>query len=172
MIIFYRKPYSEAYIPRCTNSRKKSYVFEKYQGKFSISNKQNLCFFYNHPGEGSWAGKLLRMQCTSVWSPTTSKNHSFSCQINVLPCQNLVFAVRTWKWQMTSLPRVGFLCVRSRFSRFGAEFDGEFGGGADRVWTSPPVSERFPTPTARFRGEIVRRDFLSPCTMPLNLYKQ
>ena len=53
----------------------------------------------------------------------------------------------------------------------GRTFGGIFGATRGRVWRSPPVSVGFPTSTPRFRREIVRADFLSPCTMPLNLDK-
>ena len=42
-------------------------------------------------------------------------------------------------------------------------FMSNFGGTARLLRCSPPVYGRFPTPTARFLGEIVRPDFFSSC---------
>ena len=45
--------------PGAQSREKNSHVFEKYFREFSISKKNYFSdFFYNHPGEGSWAGKL------------------------------------------------------------------------------------------------------------------
>ena len=99
MLIFYRESYSEAYSFWCTKSRNFSHVLKKYASKISISKKLNFWNFYNHPREGSWAGKRPLMQYTGVRSPNTSKNHGVFMpnQRFALPkpgcrCQNLRWA--------------------------------------------------------------------------------
>ena len=74
------------------------HVFEKYLRKFTIPKKIIFRNFYNHRRERPWAGKLLRMQYTGVWSLDTSKNQRFS-----MPNQRF------------ALPKPGFRCQNLRW---------------------------------------------------------
>ena len=90
-------------------SREKILTFLKNtRENFRFRKNKIFEFFIIIPEKVPGLGNDLGCNTQASGAPLPKKIMVFSCQINVLGCQKLVFAVRTCVGQLTSLPQARF----------------------------------------------------------------